>query len=66
MTFLVTDIEFDFTDSLGEIPLDEQSTIIENTLGCWEAEDDDDLLEEITACVGFFSNYINYEGTLIA
>ena len=53
MTFLVTDIEFDFTDSLGEIPLDEQSTIIENTLGCWEAEDDDDLLEEITACVGW-------------
>ena len=66
MTFLVTDIEFDFTDSLGEIPLDEQSTIIENTLGCWEAEDDDDLLEEITACVGWCINSINYEVKLIA
>ena len=51
MTYLVTDIEFDFNDSLSEeyqLTLDEQSQIIQDSIGCWEAEDEDDLIEEIT------------------
>ena len=64
MNYEVNAIEFDFTDSSGEISLDEQSAIIENTLGCWEAEDDDDLLEEITACAGWCVKSIDYEAVL--
>ena len=68
MTFLVTEIEFDFNDDCEDynLSLDEQSQIIQDTLGCWEAEDDDDLLEEITACVGWCIKSINYEVKLIA
>ena len=68
MTYLVTDIEFDFNDSLSEeyqLTLDEQSQIIKDTLGCWEAEDEDDLIEEITTCVGWCIKNINYEVQLL-
>ena len=64
MQFQVTQIEFDFTDSLGEIPLDEQSTIIENTLGSWEAIDEDDLIEEITCAAGWCIKSIDYHHIL--
>jgi len=68
MTYLVTDIEFDFNDSLSEeyqLTLDEQSQIIQDSIGCWEAEDEDDLIEEITACVGWCIKNINYEVQLL-
>ena len=65
MTYLVTDIEFDFTDSMGEISLDEQSQIIQDSIGCWEAEDEDDLIEEITTATGWCIKNINYEVQLL-
>ena len=65
MTYLVTDIEFDFTDSMGEISLDEQSQIIQDSIGCWEAEDEDDLIEEITTACGWCIKNINYEVQLL-
>ena len=71
MPYLVTDIEFDFNDGnagLSEeyrVTSDEQSQIIKDTLGCWEAEDEDDLIEEITACVGWCIKNINYEVQLL-
>ena len=64
MTYLVTDIEFDFNDSLSEeyqLTLDEQSQIIQDSIGCWEAEDDDDLIEEITTASGWCIKKIDYE-----
>jgi|TARA_Y100001970_G_scaffold36693_1_gene45314 hypothetical protein len=68
MTYLVTDIEFDFNDSLSEeyqLTLDEQSQIIQDSIGCWEAEDEDDLIEEITTATGWCIKNINYEVQLL-
>jgi hypothetical protein len=68
MTYLVTDIEFDFNDSLSEeyqLTLDEQSQIIQDSIGCWEAEDEDDLIEEITTACGWCIKNINYEVQLL-
>ena len=64
MTYLVTDIEFDFNDSLSEeyqLTLDEQSQIIQDSIGCWEADDEDDLIEEITTASGWCIKSIDYE-----
>ena len=66
MTYLVTDIEFDFNDSLSEeyqLTLDEQSQIIQDSIGCWE--DEDDLIEEITTATGWCIKNINYEIQLL-
>ena len=68
MTYLVTDIEFDFNDILSEeyqLTLDEQSQIIQDSIGCWEAEDEDDLIEEITTATGWCIKNINYEIQLL-
>ena len=68
MKYLVTDIEFDFNDSLSEeyqLTLDEQSQIIQDSIGCWEAEDEDDLIEEITTATGWCIKNINYEVQLL-
>ena len=49
MIFNVTEIEFDFTDDEeGDVPLDCQQQTIDDCLGPWEADDEDDLIEEIT------------------
>ena len=68
MQFNVNHIEFDFNDSLSEeyqLTLDEQSQIIQDSIGCWEAEDEDDLIEEITTATGWCIKNINYEIQLL-
>lgn len=65
MKFLVTDIQFDFTDSEGELPYDEQVGLIKDVLEePWEADDEEDLIEEITCAVGFCVESIDYEHIL--
>ena len=61
MKFLVTDIEFDFEDSQGELDQWEQDQITSNNIGVWEADDEDDLIEEITASTGWCIKNINYD-----
>ena len=61
MNYLVTDIEVDFTDSQGELEVWDQQQIVQNNIGCWEASDDDDLIEEITASTGWCIKSIDYE-----
>ena len=61
MKFLVTDIEFDFEDSQGEIHLDDQYQTTYDSLGVWDADDEDDLIEEITASTGWCIKSINYD-----
>ena len=49
MYYNVTDIKFDFNDDLDpiySIPEDDQELIIREHLGGWEADDDEDLIEE--------------------
>jgi len=68
MKFLVTDIEFDLNDDYdmseddtskfkNELQLDLQ----EKTFGVWEADDEDDLIEEITAASGWCIKNIDYD-----
>ena len=65
MIFQVTEIEFDFTDSEGTISEDEQKRFVDATVGqIWEADDEDDLVEEITAATGWCINSLNYQHVL--
>ena len=66
MKYLVTDIEFDFSefgDGDPDYQIDEweQDQITKNNIGVWEASNDDDLIEEITASTGWCIKSINYE-----
>ena len=67
MKFLVTNIAYDFNDGNSNlsddyrISLDEMQQITEDTLGVWEADDEDDLVEEITANAGWCIQSIDYE-----
>jgi len=59
--FNVSEIEFDFTDSQGELDEWEQGQIVKNNIGVWEADDEDDLIEEITGSSGWCIKKIDYE-----
>ena len=64
MQFYVNDIEFDFEDSQGELEKWEQDQIVKNNIGVWEADSEDDLIEEITASSGWCIKSIDYEHQL--
>ena len=66
MKFLVTDIEFDFDDWYqrnwdNPLTFDEEIEIRDSALGVWEADDEDDLIEEITTASGWCIKSIDYE-----
>ena len=61
MKFLVTEVEFDFTDSQGELDKWEQDQIVKNNIGVWEADDEDDLIEEVTDNAGWCIESIDYD-----
>ena len=64
MKFNVTDIEFDFDDDYAEeskLTFDEEIEIWDLTLGVWEADDEDDLIEEVTTAAGGCIKSIDYD-----
>ena len=61
MNYNVTEIEFDFTDSQGELDKWEQDQIVKNNIGVWEADDEDDLIDEITTASGYCIKSIDYD-----
>ena len=61
MKFNVTQIEFDFTDSQGSITFEDEIEARDLALGVWEADDEDDLIEEITSASGWCIQNIDYE-----
>jgi len=65
MQFQVTDIRFDFITDDDELSPEEQLEIIEETCDTvWEADDEDDLIEEITAATGWCIKSIDYRHIL--
>ena len=60
MKYLVNALEFDFSDSIGVLDTWEQEQIVKNNLGVWEADDDDDLIDEITTGTGWCIKSIDY------
>ena len=61
MIFLVTDIDFDFTDDLGTISEEHKKEIYDDVLGEWEAHDEYDLTDEISACTGWCIKTLEYK-----
>ena len=64
MKFYVSDIEFDFNTDMPDyysVSHDDQQLIINDNLGVWEADDEDDLVEEITANAGWCILSLDYE-----
>ena len=59
MKFYVSDISFDFSDSCYELSQDDKIDITDNSLGLWEAKDDDDLVEVITNATGYCVNTLS-------
>ena len=59
MQFQVTDIEFDFTDAF-DVENYDQDVIDEVKATIWEADDDEDLVEEITCVTGYCVKSIDY------
>lgn len=66
MQFLITSIAFDFTDDVGntlsrglqeDLTCDVQTTV-------WEADDEEDLIEEITCATGWRVTAIDYKNVL--
>ena len=61
MQFLVDHIEFDFDE---ELTRDEKIDVLDDNIGLWDADDEDDLIEEITVASGWCIKSINYRHLL--
>ena len=64
MKFNVTEVEFDFNDDYAEeskLTFDEEIAVRDLALGVWEADDEDDLIEEVTTAAGWCIKSIDYE-----
>ena len=57
--FEVTQIEFDFDDSF-EVENTDQDLIDEVLATTWDADDEEDLIDEITSATGFCIKSIDY------
>jgi len=65
MQFQVTAIEFDFDDEIAQFPIENQQDLISETIGqIWDADDEDDLVEEITCATGWCIRSIDYHHIL--
>ena len=61
MKYRITEIDLDFDDSIGELPdLEKQDVIDEVLATTWDADDADDLVEEITSATGWCIKTIDY------
>ena len=64
LKFNVKYVEFDFDDDYAEeskLTFDEEIELRDLALGIWEADDEDDLIEEITAASGWCIKSIDYD-----
>ena len=76
MQFYVKDIEFDFDDDYADTVCNSdldtffiasnsvRREVVEENLGVWEADSEEDLIEEITAASGWCVKSIDYEHQL--
>jgi len=60
MKFIVNDIQFDFSGS-DDLTMNEKIDITDDSLGLWDADDENDLVEEITCATGWCISSIDYE-----
>ena len=68
MQFQITSIQFDFSDDIGDgdtmddfLTDEYKQDLYEDYIGTfWEADDEDDLIEEVTTAAGFCIQSIDY------
>ena len=60
MQFLVTKIIFDFEDAAGTMTAEDKQEVIDNSIGMWDADDEDDLVEEVSTAAGWCVKSIDY------
>lgn len=61
MKYIVRHIEFDFSDGFECLTDEERQNIEDDSLGLWVADNDDDLIEEITTSTGWCIKSVDYE-----
>ena len=61
MKYNVTEVEFDFSLDYAKLTFDEEIEVRDLALGVWDADDEDDLIEEVTEASGFCIKSIDYE-----
>ena len=65
MNYNVTEIEFDFDDGNDDesyaLTFDEEIALRDSALGVWEADNEDDMIDEITAATGYLINNIYFD-----
>ena len=65
MQFQITYIEFDFEDDLYSMTEQETEDFYDDYVGTfWEADDGDDLVEELTSASGYCIKTIDYRHIL--
>ena len=68
MKYRITEIEFDFTDDIGDgdtmddfLTDDYKRDVVEETMSTtWEADDEEDLIDEISTASGWCIKSIDY------
>jgi c-di-AMP phosphodiesterase-like protein len=61
MLLKLTDIEFDFEDSSGELPYDEQVAVAKSVIGeVFEVDNEDELADLISDQTGWCVNSLDY------
>jgi hypothetical protein len=61
MLLQLTDIEFDFVDSSGELPYDEQVAVSKSVIGeVFEVDDEDELADVISDETGWCIKSLDY------
>ena len=61
MKYNVTEVEFDFDLDYAKLTFDEEIEIRDLALGVWDADDEDDLIEEVTTACGWCIKKIDYD-----
>ena len=64
MKFNVTEVEFDFDDDYAsgfKLTFDDEIELRDLALGVWEADDEDDMIDEITTATGYLIKNIYYD-----
>lgn len=62
MKFIITKIQFDWdNEDADELTIYEKQDILEETIGqIWDADDEEDLIEEVTCAYGWCIKSIDY------
>ena len=64
MLYQITEIEFNI-DTEDELSMFNQGITVDETIGqIWEANDEDDLIDEITCATGYDIKFIDYRHIL--